>query len=476
MSRGEMRAKIRLEGDSSGATKAISDTERGLNGLVKRVKANWLQLTALSASLVGAFRLVKSSAEQAGQATAFQQGLAAQGVAADEFIAKLRKISDSQIANADLVLATNRAIALGIKAEDIPGLLETAAQASVRMGISVTQAFNDITTGVGRASPLILDNLGIVIDSERIYAEFAESIGIATEQLTKQQRTAALTKAVMANARDETKKFTDVQDELTRSINRSAAALENMKQATGTLLGGLSQMVAGGLVAFATAISLVQEALIKTVKSLVAVGRLIPGINSAWKGWADTLQRWDDEMDVSQRRLAQLAIDLSVGGYATVQVALGFEQIQKKASLAAPAVDAVNEAVKETAAATGEAAEGVDDLADGFSSARNEVRGLGYEMHTARSGIQAAGQQAITTARQFDQLAESAGRAAAVAAALAGGGTLTQGGTRLQLPGHGSRLVNTSGRTYTGTEAYSLSQFGTGGRVAVDSDGSIRPA
>lgn len=45
----------------------------------------------------------------------------------------------------------------------------------------------------------------------------------------------------------------------------------------------------------------------------------------------------------------------------------------------------------------------------------------------------------------FDALAEAEGRAAAVQGALASGGTLTQGGTRVRLPNGGSRLVTAPG-------------------------------
>lgn len=83
--------------------------------------------------------------------------------------------------------------------------------------------------------------------------------------------------------------------------------------------------------------------------------------------------------------------------------------------------------------------------------------------------------QAVLTAHGFDTLSASAGRAAAVAAALEAGGTLTQSGTRLQLPGgYGSRLVNVSGRT--SLQSYSLSPFGTGGTYQVDEHGNMRPA
>jgi hypothetical protein len=474
MARGDLRAKIRLEGDATGANKAIKSTETRFQKLGKSIKSNAIAITASLAALAGAFRLIKDSAEQAGQLTAFRSGLAAAGISADEFLAKLKEVSDNQIANADLILATNRAIALGIKADDLPALMETAAQASVKLGVSVTQAFNDITTGVGRASPLILDNLGIVVDAVKVYAAFAEELGVSTEALTKQQKTMALTRAVIDDNTDATKKFTDAQDDLTRSINKSAAALKNMQQATGSVLGGLLQMLAGGLTAVAIGFSLVQEAAVKTLRAFVELARLIPGVGSAWQGLSDTLKRWDDEADTAQQKMAKLALELSKGGAATIQLALGMKAVTKEIRLASPALKAVADATEKVTDAADDAGDSMDDLGDSLDDTRDSSYTLRDGMASATKVLQQAGAQAVRTSREFDALADSAGRAAAVAAALQGGGTLSQGGTRIRLQGGGSRLTNVSGRDTR--SSYSLSQFGTGGRYTVDPDGTLRPA
>jgi len=69
------------------------------------------------------------------------------------------------------------------------------------MGISTTQAFNDIVTGIGRASPHILDNLGIVIDAEGKYQAYAEAVGKTAEELTKAEKTQALLNGVLESSK-----------------------------------------------------------------------------------------------------------------------------------------------------------------------------------------------------------------------------------------------------------------------------------
>lgn len=86
------------------------------------------------------------------------------GESADKIISKLSKLSKGAISNMDLMLASNKAIALGVatNSDTIAQLLEVSRVKAIRMGIDTTQAFNDIVTGIGRGSPLILDNLGII--------------------------------------------------------------------------------------------------------------------------------------------------------------------------------------------------------------------------------------------------------------------------------------------------------------------------
>jgi len=344
-------------------------------------------------------------------------------------------------------------------------LLKVATQASVEMGVSVTKAFNDITTGVGRASPLILDNLGIIVDSVKVYDAYAVSIGTTVTALTKQQRTLALTKAVVDQASVATEDFTEIQNELTASINKSEAALKNLTQATGNVGGGLLQMAAGGLTAVAIILSVVQEGVLKVVKSFVALARLIPGINGAWKGLAESLQEFDDEMDVSQKKMAQLALDLSKGGFATVALATGFKEITSKAKLAAPAIEDVSEAAEKTAEAVDEANDELEDMGEALDV-------VNIRATTTNRTLEKQAVVVATTAREWSRLVDEMGKAAAVQEVLNRGGKLTQGGTRVQLPGHGSRLVDSPGIR---SNNYGLSEFGTGGRVKVNTNGTLRP-
>lgn len=110
----------------------------------------------------------------------------------------------------------------------------------------------------------------------------------------------------------------------------------------------------------------------------------------------------------------------------------------------------LNEEVKESTNSFNDGAGATDTYTDSLSRARTQANSARAGIAALGSELNRASQQARTTSADFDAIAASAGRAAAVSAGLAGGGSLTLGGTRINLPGHGSRLTTPPGGSRIG--------------------------
>ena len=121
------------------------------------------------------------------------------GESMDTIVEKVKAASMGTVSELDIIRSSNKAMMLGVTgdADKLAELMEIAAFRARAMGISTQQAFDDIARGIGRSSPLILDNLGIVIDSKNTYKEYAESIGKTANELTKQEKTQALLNKVL---------------------------------------------------------------------------------------------------------------------------------------------------------------------------------------------------------------------------------------------------------------------------------------
>lgn len=120
-----------------------------------------------------------------------------------QMLKSLKDASKWAVSEYDLMLSANRALKLWVSenTQDMTDLMKIARLYGQQMGQDVTQSFNDIVTWLGRWSPMILDNLWIIIDSEKAYEEYALSLWKSASELTKQEKTQALVNATLVEGR-----------------------------------------------------------------------------------------------------------------------------------------------------------------------------------------------------------------------------------------------------------------------------------
>jgi len=170
-----------------------------------------LQLGAAAAAVGSTIKIISELSEAAREAAQFERmSTAAQdlarsyGQSMDDILEATRKASLGTVSDYDLMASANKALMLGVgqNAEDMAKLMEVAAVRGRAMGLSTTQAFNDIVTGIGRKSKLILDNLGIVLDLNDVYSDYAETLGKTSDQLTDNEQKQAMLNAVLDDTAD----------------------------------------------------------------------------------------------------------------------------------------------------------------------------------------------------------------------------------------------------------------------------------
>lgn len=190
----------RVQKDIAGLDKAAGTAAGGIGAMGKAFAV--AGIVAFGAQVAGAtLELAKMGAQSLALKSSFDQ---VQGGAANAtaILESLRSASRGMISDYDLMLSANKAALLGVAdtAEEMSGLLQIASVRGRAMGISATQAFNDIVTGLGRMSPLILDNLGITVDLEATTAKYAQTLGKSADALTDAERKQALVNAVMESS------------------------------------------------------------------------------------------------------------------------------------------------------------------------------------------------------------------------------------------------------------------------------------
>lgn len=160
--------------------------------------------TAVTAYQIGrtATELAKVAGEFTTLKNSFDNLAAGVGASADDMLNSLRNASQGMISDMSLVQAANRALLLGVAdtSGEMAQLLQVAVVRGQAMGLTAEQAFNDIVTGIGRMSPLILDNLGIVTGGEKVFEDYAAAIGKAADELTDAEKKQALLNSVVESS------------------------------------------------------------------------------------------------------------------------------------------------------------------------------------------------------------------------------------------------------------------------------------
>ena len=148
----------------------------------------------------------------------------------------LRTAVDATVSDVDLLTAANQALALGLPVDQLNDLFAAARKVGGAMGRTTLQSVQDLTTGIGRQSRLILDNLGIIVDAETAYEEYALSIGKASSELTLQERKTAFTNAAITQLNSKAEILGDNISNITTLNEQFNTSLTNLKTEIGTFL------------------------------------------------------------------------------------------------------------------------------------------------------------------------------------------------------------------------------------------------
>lgn len=191
------------------ASQDIGKVGKGLENLTKTGTLTGVQLVAafakVGAVVAGAGFALKKAFDAAQYAAQVDQVRAAfdsitqkAGASSQEILDSMQKMSAGTISSMDMMLSANRASLLGIPVDKFDDLMRIARASASATGASITDMFNDIVVGIGRSSPMILDNLGIIVKEGEANEKWAKAMGKSVQQMTMADKSAALLNAVLA--------------------------------------------------------------------------------------------------------------------------------------------------------------------------------------------------------------------------------------------------------------------------------------
>lgn len=232
----------------------ISGLVTGLNqglGLIQKfgdgVKQIMDGVVAAGERAVQAIRKVTATIGQlAGQSArldsmrdAFNKMAATAGASGQELLAAMNEATLGMAKDADLIQSSMTAMmlinqrALGDVTETIPKLAQIATAAARALGEDVGYMFDSIARGIGRASPMILDNIGLTIRLSEVYGSYAAQLGKTAKQLTIVEKQTALTNAVLSQYDDYVNRLGISTGGLATKTKQFQKSIEDLKDTVG---------------------------------------------------------------------------------------------------------------------------------------------------------------------------------------------------------------------------------------------------
>jgi phage-related protein len=227
---------IKGEDRASGVLKKIG----GAVGTLGKAAMYGLGALAAAGGVAGAAmaKLAIDAAPLEGIEKAFEGIAEASGKSADEMLRALEKGSAGMIAQRDLMKSYNLAAQLvGDQfANQLPEAMGYLGKVAAATGEDMGFMMDSLVRGVGRLSPMILDNLGIQVDLTAAYEAYASSIGKSVEELTKQEQQTALMNQVMEKLAANTANMPEVAGTAAAGIAALRAKFKNLKDSVGKAL------------------------------------------------------------------------------------------------------------------------------------------------------------------------------------------------------------------------------------------------
>lgn len=171
------------------------------------------------------------------------------GTSAEKIVSAMDRAAMGTISQYELMLQANRALQFEIAKtpEEMAKLVELATALGRATGRSDTDALNDLVAGISRESKLILDNLSIIVDIDKVTSEYAATLGTTAGQLTSYQRKQALLNEAYRQGEAALKANADAVDSAATRFERLDASLQNAKTELGALFAPAIATIAENL-------------------------------------------------------------------------------------------------------------------------------------------------------------------------------------------------------------------------------------
>ena len=169
--------------------------------------------------------------------TAFKNMAEAQGKDAKQMLANMRELSGGTVSDMKLMQEANNALLLGLPVDRFGDMLSIARSSAKATGQSMEFMLSSIVTGLGRGSKLMLDNLGIIIDTNKAYDEYARTLDKTADSLTDAEKKQAFINKALEIGQKNAEAAGGTTESLSDRWDKMNARMANLAITLGQFLG-----------------------------------------------------------------------------------------------------------------------------------------------------------------------------------------------------------------------------------------------
>lgn len=231
----------KLDQDLASAKGKVSSAIDGIVGNVQKVGSAALAgvgvvggVATAAAAALG--KLAIDAAPVEGLRDAFEGLAESSGSSMDAMLAALQAGSSGMVSQRDLMASYNQAAQLVSTtfANQLPDAMGYLSKVSAATGQDMGFMLDSLVKGVGRLSPMILDNLGIQVSQAEATERAAEMYGVEAEALDKAQLQAGMMNVVLEKLAANTASMPDVTDSAAAGLAQMKAKFQDTKDQLGT--------------------------------------------------------------------------------------------------------------------------------------------------------------------------------------------------------------------------------------------------
>lgn len=178
------------------ASKTLGKVSKESNTLKKALKgagiAAGIATAAIAATATAFVKLGERGAVVNSIEASFKNLSNQAGITADVFKNQLDKSFMGTISSANLMKMANQAMLAGMNPKQINNMAKASVSLAKTLGISTTQAYNQLTNAITRGSSMQLKKFGLDVDAKEAQKKYAVQIGKTTSQLTAQEKKTAV--------------------------------------------------------------------------------------------------------------------------------------------------------------------------------------------------------------------------------------------------------------------------------------------